>query len=121
MKKIHYNKLIRDKIPDKIKRSGAAALYRILNKKEFEKKLICKAEEEASGMQAAKTKAELISEIADVLDVIDEVKKVKKIATSQIKKAQQKNNQKKGGFKKRIYLNWTTDSGYRTNEKTYRK
>jgi len=121
MKKIHYNKLIRDKIPEKIKKSGAAASYRILPKTEFEKSLIRKVEEEASGMQAAKSKKELISEIADVVDVLEEIKKVKKITNKQVLAAQEKNFQKKGGFKKKIFLKWTSDSGYRTNEKRYDK
>jgi len=40
MKKIYYNKLIRDKIPQKIKKSGGLALYRALSSKSFIKQLI---------------------------------------------------------------------------------
>ncbi|MFH1597843.1 MAG: nucleoside triphosphate pyrophosphohydrolase [Patescibacteria group bacterium] len=121
MKKIYYNKLIRDKIPEKIEKSGGTGFYRILKKKEYEAKLIQKVEEEASGLTAAKSKQELTDELADVIEVIEEIKKVKKITDKQIKTARRKNMTKKGGFKKRIFLNWTSDTGYRTNEKRYKK
>jgi len=119
MRKIHYNKLIRDKIPSRIKKGGAKASYRILNKKSFEKELIKKVEEEASGLVTAKSKKELINELADITEVIEEIKKVKKINTRQINSARKKNMAKKGGFKKRIFLRWSSDNGYKTNEKRY--
>jgi len=121
MKKITYNKLIRDNIPARIENSGGVGSYRKLNGKEFEKKLIQKVEEEASGLTAAKSKQELTYELADVIEVIEEIKKVKKISNKQIATARQKNMKKKGGFKKRIFLRWTSDTGYRTNEKCYKK
>lgn len=119
MKKIHYNKLIRDKIPERIAAAGATGKYKILSKKTFIKKLIAKVEEEASGMQKAKSKKELISEIADVMDVLDEIKKNFKISKGQVILAQKENFKKKGGFKKRIFLYWSSDDGYKTNEKRY--
>ena len=51
MKKIYYNKLIRDKIPEKIKKSGGDFKARKLKPKEFEKELIKKAGEEADGLR----------------------------------------------------------------------
>ena len=54
--------------------------------------------------------------MADILDVIEEIKGVKNIMTGEIKRQQKVNFRKKGGFKEKLYLHWTTDSGYRTNE-----
>lgn len=119
MKKIHYNKLIRDKIPERIAAAGAKGKYKILPKKIFIEKLIKKVEEEASGMQKAKSRKELISEIADVIDVLDEIRKNFKISEKQVALAQKGNFKKKGGFKKRIFLYWSSDDGYKTNEKRY--
>jgi len=56
MKKIFYQKLIRDKIPEKMTRVGAAFEIRHLGKKEFEKELLKKVGEEASGLPKAKKK-----------------------------------------------------------------
>ena len=121
MKKIYYNKLIRDRIPDRIENSGGIGSYRILNSKEFEKRLIQKVEEEASGLISAESKQELTDELADVIEVVEEIKRIKKISGKQITVARQKNMKRKGGFKKRIFLNWASDTGYRTNEKRYKK
>ena len=68
-----------------------------------------------------KSRVELISELTDVLDVIDEIKLVKKITPSELARAKRENFKKKGGFKKRLYLHWAEDTGYRTNEKRGRK
>ena len=121
MKKIYYHKLIRDNIPANIKKAGAQGKFRKLNKKQFATALIRKVEEESSGMQTAKTKKELVSEMADVLDVIEEIKKIKKIRNADIARARKANMKRKGGFKKRLYLVWSSDDGYETNEMRYDK
>ncbi len=120
MKKIFYNKLVRDKIPQKIEKSGGDFKIKKLKAKEFEKELIKKAGEEADGLLGAKNKKELTSELADVLDVIQEIKKFKKITDSQVKKAQKEAQKIKGGFKKRLFLIWSSDTGYKTNERRYK-
>jgi len=121
MKKIYYHKLIRDRIPIKIKKSGSQARYRILSKKQFEKELYKKVGEEASGLLSAKTKGELISELADIIEVIEAIKKFKKVSDKELVVAKKGNMKKKGGFKKRLYLVWAEDTGYRTNERKYKK
>lgn len=121
MKKIFYRKLIRDKIPEKMTRVGAAFEIRHLGKKKFEKELLKKVGEEASGLLKAKNKKDLIEELADVLDTVDEIKRFKKIKTSEIQEMQKENIRKKGGFQKRIYLVWSEDTGYRTNERKYKR
>jgi len=117
MKKTFYNKLIRDKVPVKMTRVGAAYEIRKLGKKEYERELLKKVGEEASGIPKARNKAELVEELADVLDVVEEIKRVRRIRTSEIVKQQRENAAKKGGFKKRIFLVWSENNGYRTNER----
>lgn len=121
MKKIYYHKLIRDNIPSNIKKAGAQGKFKKLKKRQFETALIRKVEEEASGMQNAKSKKELVSEIADVIDVIEEIKKIKKIRNTDITGARKANMKRKGGFKKRLYLVWSSDDGYKSNEKKSNK
>ena len=101
-------------------RVGAAYEIRELGRKEFEKELLKKVEEEASGLTKTRNKQELVEELADVLDVVEEIKKVKKIKPEEIIKAKKDNAKSKGGFKKRIYLVWSEDTGYKTNEKRNR-
>ncbi|HAU07770.1 MAG: hypothetical protein UW46_C0004G0064 [Candidatus Yanofskybacteria bacterium GW2011_GWF1_44_227] len=117
MKKIFYNKLIRDRIPEKIKRNGGDYAIEKLNKKAFEAALLTKVGEEASGLLSSKTREEITSELADIIAVIDEIKKFKKITDKQISQALEENFNKKGGFDKRLFLIWSSDTGYKTNER----
>ena len=119
MKKIYYRKLVRDKIPEVIKKSGGDFETYKLAKKEFEKELLKKVGEESDGLLTAKTKEELISEMADIVEVIEEIKRFKKITSQQVENARKANFRRKGGFKKRLFLVWASDTGYRSNERRY--
>lgn len=121
MKKIYYNKLVRDRIPEKIAGKGSECKVKKLSEKAFERELLKKVGEEASGIMSAKTKRELASELADVIDVIEEIKRVKKISEGEIKSAQKQAYEVKGGFKKKLFLVWSSDDGYQTNERRYPK
>ena len=118
MKKIYYNKLVRDNIPRVIISRGGTYKIKKLKKKEFEKELLKKVGEEATGLLAAKNINELISELADTIAVIEEIKKFKKIRERQIDKALEANYKRKGGFAKKLFLVWSSDTGYKTNERT---
>lgn len=117
MKKVIYNKLIRDKVPAKMERLAVQFETRTLRAGEFITELLKKVEEEASALIRAQTHQELIEELADVQDVIDEIKKVKKIKDAELIATQEANKEKKGGFKRRLFLLWSEDDGYKTNEK----
>lgn len=119
IKKIYYNKLVRDKIPQVIKAANGEAEFRVLPPKEFEKELLKKVGEESTGLLSAKSKKELVNELADVIAVIDEIKKFKKIKENELKTAMKANFEKKGGFKKKLFLVWSEDTGYRTNESSH--
>lgn len=116
MEKIYYNKLIRDNIPEKIQSKGSSLETRILSESEFEVELRKKVGEEASALPKSETREELISELADVLDVIKELQKTNTISDAEIAAAQEINFKKKGGFAKRLFLLWSSDDGYQTNE-----
>jgi len=117
MKKIFYKKLIRDDIPERIKESGGKYLCKKLSLKDFKKELLKKVLEESSGVAYAKNKKEIISEIGDVLDVIDEIKRNLSISSTEITASRKSEFKRKGGFKKRQYLVWAEDTGYKTNER----
>lgn len=121
MKKVYYRKLIRDKVPDKILNKGSQIETRRLGQKEFELELRRKLVEESGGVEQATTKKDIITELADVLVVIDELKKTYKITPGEIAKAKKDNLAKKGGFKNKVYLVWSSQDDYKTNEKLGRK
>ena len=120
-KKLHFNRLIRDGIIDKMDFKKLEYKVKKLSQKDFIKELKAKIPEEAEGVINSKNKKELIKELADLVFVIEEVKKTLKIKPLEFKKAMEENIKKKGGFKKKMYLYWTSDDGYKTNEKIVKR
>jgi predicted house-cleaning noncanonical NTP pyrophosphatase (MazG superfamily) len=117
VKKIFYKKLIRDKVPAKMDARGVSYEVRTLKQQEFKRELLKKAEEEASGVAASVKRVDIIAELADLIDVTDEIRRVFGISDDELQKAQKLNAEKKGGFEKKIFLEWSGDTGYKTNEK----
>lgn len=121
MKRTHYNKLIRDRVPANMKRKGAAYKVKRLGVRQFKTELLKKVGEEASALPGLSSKKDIASELADTLDVIKEIQKTFRISSTEIKRAQKQAMAKKGGFRKRIYLVWSQDTGYKTNERKGRR
>lgn len=117
MRKIHYNKLIRDRIPLVMKKNGAVYRIKLLSQSSFKRELLKKVGEEASSLPHLKKKSDITDELADTLDVIKETQRVFKISDAEIRSAQKKAFQRKGGFRKKYFLFWSQDTGYRTNER----
>ncbi|MDD5341894.1 MAG: nucleoside triphosphate pyrophosphohydrolase [Patescibacteria group bacterium] len=117
IKKIYYNKLIRDKIPQVMEKSGARYNVHVISQKQFKEELLKKVGEEASGLLTSKNKIGVIQEIGDVITVIEEIKRIFKITDREIKQTMVRAFKRKGGFRKRLYLVWSEDTGYRTNER----
>lgn len=118
MQKIFYRKLIRDNIPDIIEAKGAPFKIRKLSVAEFKIELLKKVGEEASPLPSIKKRAELVSELADVAEVIAEIQRVFKISEAELKKKRREHVARKGGFAKKLFLEWSGDDGYKTNERT---
>ncbi len=116
MERVYYNKLIRDLIPQKIKNNGEELKYYFMDDEEFEQELIKKVREEASGLTNAKTKEELMDEIADLLVVLEKIKEVKNISPEEMEGAMKQNLAKKGKLEKKIFLVWSSAGKYQTNE-----
>ncbi len=91
-----YNKLVRDNIPEHIRKKGGIPVTHIADKKEYWQKL----EEEVREFNEAET----IEELADILEVIEAIGNYKKFDSSEIDKAKNNKARERGKFKKRIIL-----------------
>lgn len=110
MKKYFHNKLIRDKIPQFIEIDGGKYEIRVMKRKEYEKELEKKLVEEARELIKAK-KEDLINEMADVLELLKSIASFYKIDFNLVEEKQIKKRKERGGFKKRLFLIWSSNPG----------
>ena len=106
-KKYYHQKLIRDNIPEKIIEYGDDYETRVLGKAEFEKELKRKLIEESKEL-AESPKEGLLNELADVLELTKSIASYYKIPFSKVEKFQAEKRKKIGGFRKKLFLLWST-------------
>jgi len=115
--RIYYNKLVWDNVPDIIREKGKDCEVRELSDEEFELELLKKVEEEASALPETTSRQELIDELADVITVVEYIKSLKDITELELADALERHAHKRGRFEKKLFLVWSSDSTYVTNEK----
>lgn len=106
-KKYYHRKLVRDKIPDLIEAHGDELETVVLDKDRFEKELKKKLVEESKELIEAKEE-DVVNELADVLELVKSLASYHKIPFKYLERYQGEKRKKRGGFKKRIYLAWST-------------
>lgn len=95
-----HNKLVRDRIPEIIEKSGKKASCHILNEDEYISELDRKLNEECAEYQADKS----IEELADMLEVIYAIAEARGYTVAELEKVRAEKAEKRGGFRNRIYL-----------------
>lgn len=115
--RVYYNKLIRDGIPKKIENNGGEYEVRpVIDDAEFQLELLKKVKEEAGALSSVRTREEFLSEYADLMVVLDTLTQLLEFSPADIKTALTENLEKKGGFKERLFLHWSSDTDYKSNE-----
>lgn len=100
---IKYNKLVRDNIPEIIKRSGARYKLHMAGDDEYRAQLRAKLLEEVKEfLDDPCTK-----ELADVQEVINAIAKFEFGGVDEVEKTRKDRAEKRGGFEKRIILEET--------------
>ena len=99
-----HNKLVRDKIPDKIINNGELCETRILHDEEYEIELNKKLIEEANEVVNANDNEEIKEELADLYEVMSAKLDIMGISFSEIEEIAEYKREKRGSFKKKIYL-----------------
>lgn len=117
MKRVFYNKLVRDKIKAKIEGKGEACEVRVLTEDdEFERELLKKVNEEASELAQARSRDEFLSEYADLMVVLDALTRHMGFSEADIRVAMEENVAKKGFYKERHFLLWSEENDKQSNE-----
>jgi predicted house-cleaning noncanonical NTP pyrophosphatase (MazG superfamily) len=104
-----YQKLVRDRVPDSIRKNGEWPVTRVLSPEEFRLALRQKLVEEATEVVAAESRDEVRAELADLLEIIESICQEEKISQNGLLEERMIKNNLKGGFKKRIFLERVED------------
>lgn len=98
--KIEYNKLVRDKIPEIIEKSGKKCTVEVMDNETYIKYLDAKLNEELAEYQADKS----IEELADLLEVVYAVTAARGYSVEELEQVRKRKAEKRGGFVKRLLL-----------------
>ena len=109
MNRKNYNKLIRDKIPEIIKKNGAIPKISELNDEKFRIALKEKLLEEAQELAEAKTGDEILNELSDVMQLIESIALNNNLSVSEVEKQKEKKKQECGGFEKKLFLEYVDE------------
>jgi len=100
------NKLVRDKIPEYIRKKGGNPITHIADDAEYWQKLKEKLIEEMEEFK----EDENIEEFADLLEVIDAIADYKKFDRNEVKNVREKKATERGRFKNRIILDKSSNA-----------
>jgi len=100
---MRYDKLVRDKIPEKIKANGDVPVTHVATAEEFRGKLSDKLVEEADEFRKNPT----LEELADSQEVIDAILADRGWTREQLEEARKEKAEKRGAFTQRIILDET--------------
>lgn len=101
-----YNKLIRDKIPEIIKKDNAIPKISELSDEQFKIALKEKLVEEAKELLEAKTDKEILNELSDVLQLLESIALNNGLSVSDVEKQKEKKKQERGAFEKKLFLEY---------------
>lgn len=99
-KTIVYNKLVRDLIPQVIKKDGKTCVTHIADDEEYRNELSIKLQEEVAEFQEKPCEEEL----ADILEVIDGLVALYGFSHDKIAQIKAMKKEKRGGFLGRVML-----------------
>lgn len=102
-----YNKLVRDKIPDIIKKDSRKPITKILNDEEYKKELDKKLQEEVKEY----LEDDNIEELADIVEVIYGILASKDVSLEEFESVRKKKAEKRGAFKDKIFLEKVLERG----------
>ena len=99
-----YKKLVRDRIPEIIKKSGKKFTVETLNHARYILELKNKLTEELGEYQEAPNDEEALEELADMLELIYCLADVHGASIEELEQIRKDKAEKRGGFKEKLFL-----------------
>ena len=101
-----YNKLVRDNIPDIIRKNGEIPYISILDDDKYLAELKTKLIEETNEF----IESEELMELADILEVVEYLAKAKGSNLDEILRLKEQKEIKNGAFEKKMFLEYVEDA-----------
>lgn len=101
-----YNKLVRDNIPDIIRKNGEIPHTSILDNDKYLQELKTKLIEETNEF----IESEELMELADILEVVEYLAKAKGSNLDEVLELKKQKEIKNGAFEKKIFLEFVEDA-----------
>lgn len=99
-----YNKLVRDKIPQVIEKSGCTFTSRTLGPSEYLTEIKKKLYEEVEEFQKTRNDQDALEELADILELIHAALSNHAVTFEDLEKIRIAKKEKRGGFEKGVFL-----------------
>ncbi len=103
-----YDKLVRDKIPDKIRGNGEVPITRIASDEEYLERLREKLQEEVAEFLESGD----VEELADILEVVHALGNVHDVDKVKLEEIRSRKAEERGGFTSRIILDDVRDQEF---------
>lgn len=107
MTRTYYRKLIRDRIPEIVAARGLRCRTRTLSPAAYARALREKVLEEARELLDARGRAAVLTELADLRELLDSLRRLLGIRPSAFERLVRKKRLARGGFRKRLLLDYT--------------
>lgn len=99
------DKLVRDRVPEALTEKGIVFEASVLSDEAFGRVLLDKLLEEVREVADA-APDEQLQELADVQEVLDELARFYGLTPEQVRTAQARKREARGGFERRVLLHW---------------
>ena len=104
-----YNKLVRDRIPERIRESGKSCTVTILEQEAYIAELRKKLREETDEYARSESDSEALEELADILELLHALSRVHKGSPEQLEQIRAQKAEERGGFEKAVFLGEVSD------------
>lgn len=99
-----YNKLVRDRIPEIIARSGRTFTLKVLDEEEYKRELQKKVREELAEYMGALSNQDAVEELADLLELVHALASVHGFTVEELEEVRSEKMEQRGGFQERLFL-----------------
>lgn len=99
-----YQKLVRDNIPEIIRKNGEKPRVRVLGVNEFKREIRKKLIEEVEELVCAEGRKDMLEELADIEEVLTALYEIERISYSEVTKMVKTKRKLRGGFSKKLFL-----------------